>query len=401
MRVQDLIGIIAFASSATASPLTDAVWHRDITALETAPAASPDETELARGAALALHHQDEPALALLVGLARSHPRDGLGAAACLALSDIYLRQTRYRDAHDALRCVQDASGEPLRGEPLQILEDTAALAGEAPMQLSRAAVGTIDVHRDHAGLMRVTVDIAGQATAAVIDSDASFSAVSQSMARRLGLRVLQPELAIVTTARPDQPMHLAVADQMHFGSAILCNVVFVVLPDAAMRFSRDYRMEAVIGLPVLMALGRVAFDDDTGVLDYGRRETLPAGQSNLIVSGLDPFVLVTICDRTARLALDTAADKTSLNASVRMALPQTGKGRDFAWHGAGGEVVDRSAHRLDHWRFRIGDSPVTLHDVPVLSRSEDDRDGALGIDALKGARRWVLDFEAMRLIIVP
>jgi hypothetical protein len=236
----------------------------------------------------------------------------------------------------------------------------------------------------------------------VIDSDASFSVVSRSTAERLGLRILPDALTILTTARPDQPMQLAIADRLVFGDAELAGVVFAVLPDSAVRFGPSYRMEAVVGLPVLVALGRIAYDRDDR-LEYGRGAPAPAMEPNLVLSGLDPFVLVPSGDAKLRLAVDTAADKTSLNASVwTAAAVRTGDTRQqtITWRGAGGSVTDR-ARVLGEWRFVLGSSAIVLKNVAVQSRAEHDRHGALGLDALKGVRRWVLDFDAMCFWLEP
>lgn len=389
--------LVMLACGASASPVTDAVFHRDVLALEVT-SLSGDEARLAKGAALSLRHRDEAARAVLEQLARSGASD-IRAAACFALSDIYLRQTRYRDAAAALRCVEDVSGTRLTGEPRQVLHDTIALANEPAMGV-RAANGRIAARRDRAGLIRVPVSVNGEEIEAVIDSDASFSVVSRSMARRLGLRILPDELSILTTARPDQPMRLALADQLRFGDAVLSNVVFAVLPDAATRFGSDYRMDAVIGLPVLIALRRIQYDAATREITYGPAEAPPLAP-NLVLSGLDPFVIPS--GTRLRLALDTAADKTSLNASARMvlALAADASRHTASWQGAGGTVRDAGARQIGEWTFAIGPTSITLRHVPLLSQSEDDRHGALGLDALNTAKRWTIDFDAMCVWLEP
>lgn len=393
MRLSGLI-LISLIGAASASPVTEAVFHRDVVVLESETATTPDEIALGRGAALALRHRDAAALAVLEPLRRTQSAREVQAAACYALSDVYLRQTRYREAHDALACVAD-QGQPLTGEPLQVLRDTAALAGEAAMTITPAS-GTLMARRDRAGLIRVPIAINDTHTRAVIDSDASFSVISKAMARHFGLRLLPDTLTIVTTARPDQPMQLAIADRLQFGDAVLTHVVFAVLPDAAVRFGQDYQMETVIGLPVLVALGRIAYDSEAGTLQYGRSGSASTRAPNLALSGLDPFILVDAGQARLRLALDTAADKTSLNAAAFAIVPKPADGdHPVSWQGAGGRAEDAHASLLPSWRIRIGDTAVTLSRIPVLSQREDDRHGALGLDALNSVKGWVLDFDAM------
>jgi predicted aspartyl protease len=385
------------------SVLSAAIEAHSVLALEawTRLGGTPDELGLAKGAALALRHKDEAALAILTQLSTSTPAKTIRAGACRAMADVYVRQGRFADAHAAFQRAQDVS--PLTGEARQALGYTAILAGEKPMKLARPVSGTLDVRRDSEGLIRVPVGINGTQRDAVIDTDASFSVLSESQARRLGVRVLEGAATIVTSTQPDLPMHLGVADTLTFGDAVFSNVVFAVLPDAAVRFSHGYKMDVVVGLPVFLALERIelAKEDGREKLAYGAAQGAAAVEPNLIVSGFDPFVLVNAGNGAIlRLALDTAASNTMLNATVLKDYPWLGEWAVRSGtrvEGGGGAMVDMKAQKFRNWKFEIAGKSVTLKQVSVLSADEGDRHGMLGQDALK--KGWVLDFRAMTFTI--
>lgn len=394
---------VCVPARAEPSPVLAGIEVRDVLKLEAlgARGASEAERRLADGAALSLRHQDEAALSILEPLSRLTTDKDIRAGACLALADVYLRQTRYAGAHAAMACAEDASGKPLAGEARQVLEYAAILAGEKPMRLARPAAGRLDARRDSAGLIRVPVEINGRERDAVIDTDASFCVLSESQAARLGVRVLDKPTTITTSSRSDQPMHLGVADTLEFGDATFANVVFAVLPDAAVRFAHDYKTDAVIGLPVFVALGRIALAKEDGVLNlyYGARPSASAAaESNLVLSGLDPFALVKAAGATLRLAIDTAASNTMLNATALKDFPALGEGTSGGraqWQGAGGAVTDYGAHTLQALTLTVAGRPFALKRVKILSSGETDRHGMIGQDLLQQGRRWVLDFAAM------
>lgn len=398
-RIAGFLVILFLCAGAT--PLRTGIANHDVLTLEalSREAVSPEQ-RLAQGAALALRHKDDAALALLTPFAQAGVAEQR-AGACLALSDIYLRLSRFAEAHAALHCVDAIA--PLSGEAKQALAWSAILAAERPMQKEGASSGKLEASRDSAGLLRVTVAINGKEQAAVLDSDASFCVVSETVARRLGIRVLPTGATILTSTRSDLPMHLGVADSLTFGDSLLRNVVFAVLPDSAVRFGHGYTMEAVIGLPVFVALGRVSFVREGGweSLLYGHQPGEVAGEANMVLSGLDPFVLVTAPKTGAvlRLAIDSAASNTMLNGTALQDFPALRQGASFGaaqWEGGGGAATDSKALTLSELTLAVAGRPFTLKRVSILSTAEPDRHGAIGQDLFKQAKRWTLDFDAMR-----
>jgi predicted aspartyl protease len=403
------ICLLNASASAESSPVPASIEARDVLTLEalSKTAASPEEMRLANGAALSLRHKDEAALAILEPLSRSAADKDIRAAACMALADVYLRRGRFADTHAALQCAQDVSRKALTGEVLQVLNNTDALKGEKPMQLARPVAGRLDVRRDAAGLVRVLVEINGKPQDAVIDTDSSFSVLSESAAAKLGVRVLEKGATILTSTRPDLAMHLGVADELKFGDAVLGHVVFAVLPDTAVRLGSAYKMDAVVGLPVLVALDRIelARKDGKESLYYGARPGVgTAPEANLLLSGLDLFALVT-CEKAGaplRLAIDTAASNTTLNATALKDYPALGEGSSPSWaywEGGGGSVTDYKARALNVLNLAVAGRPIVLRRVKILSSEDRDRHGAIGQDMLKQGKRWSLDFTNMSFTI--
>jgi len=392
------------------SPVRAAFDARDVFKLEASSrgAASANERNLAQGAVLELRHKDDAAIVALKRMLRPHVPGELRSPACGALADIYLRQSRFADMKAALECVKSASHKPLAGEMLQNYETAALLAHEKPMQLAHPAAGKLDVTRDLAGLIRVPVEINGKAQDAVVDTGAGFSTISESAAARLGVRVLEKGTTIKSSSIADLPIHLGLADKLTIGDAEFSNVVFVVLPDVALTFAGGkFKIDAVIGLPVMLPLGRIEVADEGGkdYLYYGHRTgEAAATESNLILGGVEPFVLVYAekARGVMRLFVDSGGTESVLNTTAVKDFPALAEGAaagEWRWEGAGGAAKDTKALTLSELRFTIAGRTCVLRKVSVLSDPEADQDGMIGLDVLRQGKRWILDFDSMSLVV--
>ncbi len=405
LRYAAVVCLMSTAASAAAPPVLKLVETRDIVALEALSRAAPaaDEQRLANGAALALRHKDDAALAALLPLTQSAADKELRVSAYLTLSEVYLRQSRYADAYAAMAAAKALSDEPLDAATLQTMDFVSVLKGVKPMALIHPATGQVPITRYMGSLMRVPVKINGQAQDAVIDSGAGFSAVSESTAKALGLHMLEGAATVASASKDAVPMRIGIADRLEFGDAVLTDVVFIVLPDEALSFVGGlYKIRAIIGLPVFEKLGRLEFAQVDGkeVLYYGPKPGAAAGEPNLLLAGVEPIVLVNAAKATGplRMFIDTGAWSTTLYAKAMQDYPaMTADAVKVAdtLHGAGGETRDENARKLPELRLTIAGREIVLKGVVIHSKDEPDRHGAIGQDVLKQGKSWVIDFVNM------
>ena len=97
--------------------------------------------------------------------------------------------------------------------------------------------------------------------------------------------------------------------------------MFIVVPDSDLPVPRRLRISAIIGLPVLMTLGRLEFlDSGAPTLLYDAQRNKPAGHSgthsNMLLSSLTPLVLVHVPGSGAllRMELDTGSNITTFGS---------------------------------------------------------------------------------------
>lgn len=323
---------------------------------------------------------------------------------------VQLRRGHYRDAADAIEralglpaTAPDQSGD--NAETLRkTLQIARALAEEPPPLSPEVADGDLPVAPDLAGLIRGKVDINGQPVEAVLDTGAGLSVVIQSLVEPLGLRLLDREVSVASPVSAATPARLAVAHRFAIGGTEHRNVVFLVMPDEALTFAEGaYRIEAIIGFPVLSRLGRLHFLPlgESKVLRFNRTaDQQIAHEVNLVIDGSTPKVLACTDTppRPLQLALDSGASETSLLGRYRKDFPealQEARPVTQSVGGAGG-TIEQDNLLLAQIAFDLGSRRIVLNDVSLgdeaLDQSQDH--GRLGQDVLRDG--YILDFQTMQ-----
>src|SRR5207344_219914 len=106
----------------------------------------------------------------------------------------------------------------------------------------------------------------------------------------------------------------AVLPTMHVGGAALTNVVLLVIDDENLRIGSGpdaYQIDAILGYPVLKALGVVTFTRD----EFLAGEAAEADRRGvrMYMRGLTPAIECDVEDRPLLFTLDTGASSTDLS----------------------------------------------------------------------------------------
>lgn len=330
------------------------------------------------------------ALALAARTAFAAGRYGEAAAKAAALEKLFTPSTPAdeRQSVEQLRAV----AEQLMREPVQ------SLAGPITFQ-------AIPAQKDKANLPRTDVHINRQRQQAVIDSGANLSVLSKSAAERLGIRMLEGQASVGNGVQGTVPVRLGIAEQFEFAGTRIANMAFLVLDDEQLSFPLPggYTIDAIVGFPVLRALGRVRFTKSgtIAVEPAGKAEQSRSG--NLYSLGNDLFVDAAINGTSTPLFLDTGATTTRLSAryaAENAAALNNLEVRKTRMAGAGGriealeKILEDVELTIDGKRIALTELPV---DLPSASLPKPMHYGVLGNDILNRFDSYVLDFSAMRL----
>mgnify|MGYP004704243999 FL=1 len=250
-----------------------------------------------------------------------------------------------------------------------------ALAGVKPMRVVREMPGSLPITDEKAGMIRVPVRIGDHTLGAMVDTGANMSAITTSVAERLGIQMLDQSASISSATERTVATRVGIAKRLQIGNVALENVVFIVLPDSKLSLPPSYRISAIIGLPVLMALGRLEIvNSGTPRLLYGISRVKTANDTearpNILLSGLEPLVLVHVpgADNPLRMTLDTGSDRTYFTRNAMRDAPSLfAHAEHYVWHvGSAGKVAtERRDLRLPETPFTIGGRRIVLKNVIV------------------------------------
>jgi len=334
----------------------------------------------------------------------AHPNSGLERKANEELASALERIGRYGEAAraltEALRLTPPKDQDRAGNENNRSLDE--ALSDVAPQTVQFEPAGPIEPRPDRLGSRNVPVEVNGREAEWTFDTGANLSTIVESEAARLGLSTRESNTYVTGSTGKKTSLRLAVAREFRLGGAHLGNVVFLVLPDAALYVvSEKYQIRGILGLPVIRALGTVGISS-SGAVRIGAQEGSEGGAPNLFFDDLDVVAAVYHSGHQLQMFLDTGANATEIYPSFRSAFVRDELGKLRSRHektaGAGG-MISRKTDVVSTLRLEILGRTVDIPNVSLLRKQPagkaSDRDGVLGMDALAGG--FTLDFVNMRL----
>jgi len=307
---------------------------------------------------------------------------------------------RLAEAQAARGDAEGAAGTERAWRLAALLAGSPALAVEGEVREGETAA-----RLDRVGLPRIDMAVNGMAQEAVFDTGANLSVLSAETARRLGLRLLDGASNVGNGVQGTVPIRVGIADRLTIAGTMLRNVPFLIIDDAQLTFPipGGYDIKAIVGLPVMRALGRMRLAAAAGrfaVLAPAEAQPAPP---NMSASGNNVFVTVAVDGQSVPMHLDTGANPTRLSALYAAAHPETvaALARSQAGLASAGGAV---AVSVATWR----DAPLALAGrtlvlpslqvaLPAAAGPAPRFMGVLGSDVLGRFESYTLDFRAMRL----
>ncbi len=362
----------------------------------------------------------------------------------MTLAEDYLRLGDWDKAGQAFRDIDDrlhgvlSSGEQDEIEmPLKMLP---LVKGNLPITADSCEPFRIQVSTNPLGLIDVPVLIDSSSHHWMLDPTSQFNFISRSVAQDAGLEISRDSATIHTlTGRPIQVHGTVIQEFIIGGRLTLHNVTAFVFDDGDYTFkSAGYRVEGVLGYPVLAAMGRLIVSDNTIQVDPAKEDG-PNEVADRLTTGaqfyLDGDQIIVALGRAqepapALLAPDSPAQGSSAGRpggsggregsddqmfSIDAGGQQTYlTARWFNEHAAEftGKKLEpftfpdtdsgpRSAYIAENVPLAIGDTAIELHNVPVLTQplgaaAHDDVYGVIGIDGLDQLTSYTFDYRTMR-----
>lgn len=238
-----------------------------------------------------------------------------------------------------------------------------------------------------------------------IDTGASINVLSPRLARQLGISPetddsTEVEGVGVTTAR------LAVADTLRLGNAVFLRVPFYivdVLTGDSIVDSYLTHLEAILGRPLIEALGTATFDFESRHLtapERPKKRQKRTRRSNLSIDDNNLLLTLTHQDDTLRLLPDFGATHTTLGPDYydRHREQFASLHPDTVWFGGIGGLTQAVEYRLTDFPLWFSKRQSVL--VPSLTVSPSPTyEPRLGLDFFSRLRAVTIDFRRWRLTV--
>ena len=234
----------------------------------------------------------------------------------------------------------------------------------------------------------------------IFDTGANFSTIPMSQAKKMNLKLIEQKIDVGSSTKMKIESTLAVADSLFFGDILFENVVFLVMPDEQLTFPElNYKINGIIGFPVIHQLGEVHLNSD-GTIKVPLKRTKRSFK-NLFFDGLNPVVRGYTKNDTLLFTFDTGAGHSELSYKYfyenKDYIGLFGEQQTNQRGGAGGKV-DVEEYILNDFPLKIGSKQAKLPTIPVtLEEYEFNKyfDGNLGQDYIGKFNSLILNFEYM------
>jgi predicted aspartyl protease len=254
-------------------------------------------------------------------------------------------------------------------------------------------------------LVRVPVRVNGIGSAAIVDSGAVYTIVTQAFAREVNVRMIPDSRASGRGLHKKEfPVDFGIIGELAFGGFVVRDVPVMVMPDEAMLFETTRGQ-----FPVPIVFGLHLLKEFTTEIDYSARRirwtrrdfrvTKKTADQNLFFRGGRVFVRGSV-DRNGfyQFLLDTGSEPTLMTSAgaARANLPPSSKVFPKRVYGLGKTEVEWG--RISEVTLGIAGYGARFRDLAVKEDDSAFEDGVIGTSLLEQFRVEI-DFSRMLLIL--
>jgi predicted aspartyl protease len=262
----------------------------------------------------------------------------------------------------------------------------------------------IPVKKDNFENLTIQATCNGVTETFILDTGATLSAISESVAKRMGIRFLDGSQRMITVAS-ELDVKLGVADSLVIGDLLFENVVFAIFPDENLTFPQfNYNIRGIIGFPLMNQMKELRINHRSRNIVVPRT---PVKQElhNLFWDGAYPIVRLESGLDTLLFMLDTGAIQSRFFKKYfdthRKSIVEKGQHAITIVNDLAGSTP-RETYELKDVPFKIDDFKITLPRIKVFTKDHENNkyyDGTIGQDVLMHSDEMILNFESMYLTL--
>jgi hypothetical protein len=320
--------------------------------------------------------------------------------------DNYVKLCDYRRLKETGKILIDRFEKFIDPKDYQELKDDNVrytfLENEMPVVLVKKADTKLKVVRDMAGYTMLPVKAQNDSLVNFIfDTGANVSVVTESTARKLGIRFLPgSKIYVMGATGVRNESRIGIADMLTIGNIEIRNAEVVVFADSLFTFAGGvYKINGVVGFPIFSRFEEVQFSDTAVFIP--RNPVLSGGEPNMFIKSDDYILAIGYKGKKYPFFFDTGNDKTYFRKNFYEADSATlslAKDTVFTFSGVGGtlslkaKMPDKITISCAGKDFQIDKPFVELEADPISKELY----GSIGKDFINCYKTRIMSFRAAR-----
>lgn len=320
--------------------------------------------------------------------------------------DNLYKQYRYSEAAEALKTAIDKYGHAVDSVGLAMLREkdygfVESLKNFPVQKMHITTDVSIPVSLNQFNHLIINVSSGGQSEDFIFDTGAS-NVISESSARRMGIRVYKSAGSTIGAADTKVQFEVGLADKLWIGDLMFENVVFKVLPDELLSFPEaNYVMHGIIGFPIINQMKNIEIYKNRSITVVAH--PTKCNLHNMFLDHSLPIIQFEANCDTVFFIMDTGANTSKFSEKYFVAnnveIKEKATSNTIRRGGIGG-FVNNEVYELKDVQLKIGGQETTIPTIAVLTDKFsylNYYDGLLGQDILMHFNKLTLNFREMYL----
>lgn len=310
----------------------------------------------------------------------------------------------YAVAADMVKTIADAvksANGSLEGTGLSELLAYYEAVREYPAPILERPAENVNISlTEKSGLMWIPVVVNGKTYDFILDTGASFTMISQDLAKDMGAQIISNPVFVRGGESPGGYGQRAFIENMNLGPVSLKNIIAFVSENPS--DDDPLKVDAVLGMDFIKRAGEIQIDLSTMTLTIPVQRTLPLYGRNIILEVNIPIVEASDANGNRyTLILDTGASGDNLSdlwfsKNTEMTEALTVETQRTWGHG---DTVQNQIVKVPEYKLTIGNASANFKEIPATIPANgtvsSTRDGRLGMGLLKQFKRVIFNFEDM------
>lgn len=318
--------------------------------------------------------------------------------------DNYVKLNEYAQAAVTTEKIIKMSSDKIRTDEVKDLKNNLriwkALSGVKKQQIIKDGDQEIEFKRDIANLMNIGVECNLIKENAVFDTGANISVIMESLAEKMNIKALGDSINVKAVTGIEVIAKIGVAEELKISGVTAKNVLFLIFPDSALTFGAAYKINMIIGFPLIKDLGQLVFelkDQKIYITNNDYNAT-----TNMFINGLTPVIKINFEKENLLFSFDSGAKRTHFHKLFLSVIKNYNDYKlveDSIKIGGAGGMQTTQIYNVENVKLKILDKEINLKKIDILkndlTEGAEFTHGNLGQDVISSGKGFVLNYDKM------